>query len=99
MSGLPSLKSFGGLAGGRWVSYSSELLTFVVRKVPITSEVFWVVWPDCGPPGGGGGIAMGPAIDAFNFFSQSPIVYQHTPRTIRLEPSATEVTPGFSAGV
>ena len=33
--------------------------TLVGRKVPMTSEVFWV---SCGPPGGGGGTTMGPAI-------------------------------------
>ena len=33
--------------------------TLVGRKVPITSEVFWV---SCGPPGGGGGTTRGPAI-------------------------------------
>lgn len=33
--------------------------TLVGRKVPMTSEVFWV---SCGPPGGGGGTTRGPAI-------------------------------------
>lgn len=36
-----------------------EVITLVGRKVPMTSEVFWV---SCGPPGGGGGTTRGPAI-------------------------------------
>ena len=36
-----------------------EQLTLVGRSAPIISEVFWV---GRGPPGGGGGTAIGPAI-------------------------------------
>lgn len=36
-----------------------ECATLVGRKVPMTSEVFWV---SGGPPGGGGGTTRGPAI-------------------------------------
>lgn len=39
-----------------------EFHTFTGLNVPITSEVFCIGW---GPPGGGGGTAIGPAIVVF----------------------------------
>ena len=50
MSGKDELHGLGGEGEGD---------TLVGRKVPMTSEVFWV---SCGPPGGGGGTTRGPAI-------------------------------------